>query len=434
MIGSRDAESWDAIQAEVERVVRQGYMEPGSGQKVGRDARRLILRMEKELTNDWRQGKPIQRRQALVFMPLAWKQIYGLDLHQRPPPQPRELVLPPVKDPEKFARIVAQQAVMQLASAGQYEPGFVQSVILSSVHSTLYPIWTYMKAAQLGQPNVFSVRDGLVEKLLNTDIDNVRPEDVHLPFPGIYVSFPVGEKLLLLRNRETGFHEVSLVGIAEGSSGGERGLFCTFWGEPQPGGRGTSDDHIYSFSFPLPAEQGSASLSALLEKGDIRQQEQMREAGLPLLIDKDMARFYDESFDFYDAVALMRRFVINFCLYLSSPNPDVEPTRGGQRRWGAPTGVEEPTKRRTKVRLSRRTSKRKKKARAASYALWDVGRNVEKLRRRSSATDILVRGHFRRQAYGPERALRKVIWIEPHIRLPTGEEAPGHEYEVTENG
>jgi hypothetical protein len=433
----RSQESWDVIDAAVKEIATQGYFEPGGGVKIGREARRTIMRMEKDLTTDWRQGKPIQRKQNLNFVPLVWSHVYGVDLNQPTPPRPRELVLPPVKGHEIFARIVAEQAVMRMAGApmtGQGS-GYVTSNILMAVHTTLYPMWTYMKASQLGDPNVFSVHDSLVEKLLNTDIDNVRPEDVRLPFPGLYVSFPFGEKVLLLRNQETGMHEISFVGIAEGSINGERSLFCTFWGEPKPGGRGTSDDHIYSFSFGLPDETGSTGLVALLERGDARQRQEMRDAGIPILIDKDMARLYDQSFDFFDAVGLLRRFVVNFCLYLSSPNPDIAPVRRGQPQW-TQTVAEEPQRKRTKVRVSkkRRTSRRKVKLKAAQYVVWEVGQNIERLKRRSSATDILVRGHFRRQAYGPGRKQRKIIWIEPHIRLPTEEgKVPGHEYEVIPN-
>jgi hypothetical protein len=47
-------------------------------------------------------------------------------------------------------------------------------------------------------------------------------------------------------------------------------------------------------------------------------------------------------------------------------------------------------------------------------------------------TDVVVRGHWRRQAHGPKFSLRKVIWIEPHVRLPTGVEPAGHDYQVKE--
>jgi len=423
---------WSAVQAQLEIIARRGHFQLPQLQ---REARRTLARMEQELTKDWKAGKPVQRRQNLAFLPLVWEQIYGLDLRQPTPSSPRGLVLPPVKGHETFARMVAEQVAMSMAGHPQAQQGagYVSGQILMAVHTTLFPIWTYMKASKLGEPNVFAVRDSLVEKLLNTDIDNVRADEVRLPFPGLYVSFPFGDKLLLLRNQQTGFHEVSFVGIAEGELGGERSLFCTFWGEPQPGGRATSDDHVYSFSFDLPSGDDS-SLSALLESADERQRREMEEHGIPLMIKRDVARLYDESFDFYDAVGLLRRFVINFCLYLSSPHPDIEPTRGGQRHWETVAGAREP--KRTKVRVSRKTSRRKGKVQAASYAVWDVGRNVEKLQRRSVATDILVRGHFRHQAHGVGRALRKIIWIEPHIRLPSegaAGEGPGHEYDVVEN-
>jgi hypothetical protein len=355
-----------------------------------------------------------------------------MDLHQRPPANPSDLVLPPVQTREAFAQLAANEAAMMLMQSSQQSGGYAAGTIISAIHTTLYPIWTYMKASEVSAPNVFAVRDSLVEKLLNTDIDNVLPEDVRLPFPGFYVSLPFGEKLLMLRNHQTGMHEASFVGIAEGWVGEERGLFCTLWGEPRPDGSDAHDDHIYSFSFQLPKAATESSLRELLEANDEIQRAHMRDAGIPLLIKRDVARVYDQSFDFYDAISLLRRFVINFCLYLNSPNPDIEPAKSGQRTWGQIVAGESEQKR-TKVRVSKSRRTSKKPSATTVYTIWDVGRNIEQLKRVSSATDILVRGHFRRQAHGVGRRLRKVIWIEPHIRLSTGEEVAGHEYDVEPN-
>jgi hypothetical protein len=35
-------------------------------------------------------------------------------------------------------------------------------------------------------------------------------------------------------------------------------------------------------------------------------------------------------------------------------------------------------------------------------------------------TRWVVRGHWRNQPYGPERALRRLTWIEPHWKGPEG--------------
>lgn len=428
-------EAWDTVSEEVQKILGEGAIRI-DGDSISREVKRAMARMDTELNADWKRGKSIQRKQNLGFAPIAWRDILGLDIDQTPPNAPFELVTPITRGYRKFARLVAQEAVMTLVGPEekQQAAGFQTSVIIAAVHTALYPIWTYMRAQQFGEPNVFSVRDSLIEKLLNTDIGDVLPSDVRLPFPGTYVSLPFGEQVFFLRNQHTGLHEASFVGIGEGSIRGERTLFCTFWGEPRADGQRTSDDHIYSLAFGLPDDAGSSTLKALLSRSDVEERATLAEEGIPLLIEHDMVRVYGQSFDFFDAVNLLRRFVVNFCLYLNSPNPDIQPTRGGQSAWDVVAG--EPRRSRTKVRVSkkRRQSKRKQKVKAAPYAVWEVGRNVEKLRRVSSATDILVRGHFRRQAHGPGRTLRRVIWIEPHIRLPSdGGDAPGHEYDVTSN-
>ena len=54
-------------------------------------------------------------------------------------------------------------------------------------------------------------------------------------------------------------------------------------------------------------------------------------------------------------------------------------------------------------------------------------------RRTAPAVQVLVRGHWKRQAHGPAMAQRKMIHIEPYWRGP--EDAPiavrGHKLETT---
>lgn len=398
-----------------------------------REQRRTIERMMRELSNDWRNGRAVQRKQALSFLPMLWREMYELPLHQTPPIRPVGLVEPSYPGHKKFAYLVAESAMVMLMGRPYTREG-VENSITSAIHSTLYPIWMYMRASQMGDPSVFQVHDSLVEKLMNTDIGNVRPEDVRLPLPGIYLSLPHGAKILELRNAISGLHEVTMVGIGAGAYDGKRALFCVFWGEPRPDGNDVADDHVYSFRFPL-IDGGPDKLKALFDEVDELDREQIASGKLGLAMEEDTLRFYDQSFDFIDGRALLRRFVINFCLYLSSPNLDIEPTKGGQKSWDEYIAAPGAPKR-TKVRVKgRRSSKKKDKVRAPKFDVWEVGRNVERLKRRSVATDVLVRGHFRNQAHGPGRTLRKVIWIEPFIRMPTGPDvSPGHEYEVDPNG
>lgn len=61
---------------------------------------------------------------------------------------------------------------------------------------------------------------------------------------------------------------------------------------------------------------------------------------------------------------------------------------------------------------------------------FTAGRSLAPLR---AHANTIVRGHFRRQAHGPRHSLRKVIWIQPHIRF-RDESFPtfGREVTITE--
>ena len=398
---------------------------------LSREVRRTLDREMRDIEKDWRNGKPIQRKMALGLLPMVWREMYGLDLDQKPPSEPMVLAESEYPGYKKFANVAALDLRQALSHVKERDMSSAQlaatsqRAVTGSILATLYPLWDYMKASTLSDPNVFSVNDSLIEKLMNTDVGNVVPDDVRLPFPGIYISIPHGSKILESRNQLTGFHEISLIGIGEGLSKGKRAMFVVMWGEPHSHGSSPGDDHVYSFEFSLP-DGGSRSLTELFEAD-------ASEARIGLETEnrrpeRDVLRFYGESFDLFDAAALLRRLVINFCLYLNSPNPDIEPTRSGQGKWGE-TELTRP--KRTKVRVSKKRSGKPKMGRAKE---WDVGRNVAKLVRRSMTTDILVRGHFRNQPFGVGRAKRRVIWIEPHIRLPTDpDHSHGHEYDVKPN-
>jgi hypothetical protein len=81
---------------------------------------------------------------------------------------------------------------------------------------------------------------------------------------------------------------------------------------------------------------------------------------------------------------------------------------------------------------------------------WVVGRNVKISRELKQVAEALiigtgnpvtgispqirfmVRGHFRKQPCGPQRTLRKLLWIEPFMKGPEGAEAWAHIYQATD--
>jgi hypothetical protein len=261
---------------------------------------------------------------------------------------------------------------------------------------------------------VFELRDGLADKLVLTSADAVKPSDVRPPLPGFYIQMPPGA--LELRNVHTGWHKATFVGVAEsfvheGPRAG-RALTSVFWCEPNERSGSATDDNAQVVFISLPENYpGSIEQYESTIVGDDN----------PRGPKQSFVRWQGKDLSFEEGHQLLRKFVINFCLYISSPNPDVQPT-GGKQKWkdvvdkaeGA-RGAGPHAKRQVTI--------------GKNFSLWDVGRNVRRLQK-LTATDILVRGHWTHQVHGVGRALRKVIWIEPFVRRPTGGEVEGHEYAV----
>jgi hypothetical protein len=396
---------------------------------LGKKERRELERAAAELDRDWRAGKAIQRKQQLQMMPKSWQWLHRFPIGHFPAVlSPNEVITADWPGRKTAFDIASRALAMELAMVMQRGNIRVMSdweavfqMIVDTLNPFTFTLFVYQWSCALGAPNVFQVQSSLVEKLLATDISNVSADDVRPPFPGFYVSMPPGS--LAIWNHKTGHHQASLIGVAEGYPqpletsdlrggnqrmfAGGRTLFAVFFGEPNERSQGVSDDNITNIALPLNSEH--RNLGEVFDEfsGVVNDQ-------------PDFLRFMGKSYSAVEGLKLLDQFIANFCLYLSSPNPDIEPVRGGQKSWSAEVELIE----------SRRTTPRLRELKEPPLAaLWDVGRNTTKLQRKLPS-DIVVRGHWKRQAHGPGRTLRKVIWIEPFIRNATGGDAPGHDYEA----
>jgi hypothetical protein len=137
--------------------------------------------------------------------------------------------------------------------------------------------------------------------------------------------------------------------------------------------------------------------------------------------------------DGWELRQVMIRFVLNLCIYLGSEKASVEHAHSAEinRLQGG-----------KKFKLLRKHIQAKILA-LKHDMVFAVGSDVtispemkelvanDGTGARTQAYRTLVRGHWRNQAHGPGRALRKRRWIEPHIRgadLPTP--VVGHKYDV----
>jgi hypothetical protein len=388
------------------------------------DMQKKLLATMDEVEKLWRQGKPVQRRSQTVLSPMLWHVQTGIapeDLDMGTATDLIDLMRPGnTKQWKQLIDVAANALLGQLQMYGHRMSG---QQFFAAIQLPFTALFIYMSARRFGAPSVFELRDSLAEKLILTDADSVRPRDVRPPLPGFYIQMPPGA--LEMWNSVTGWHKVSLVGVAEGraNDGPREGrlLLSLFWGEPNEKSTSATDDNAQVNFVSLP-EGFDGSIEEYEATIDDDGMDSRRER-------RPFVRWQGVEFAYEDGYKLLRKFVVNFCLYLSSPNPDIQPT-GGRQTW--PEVVE-------KAEHARRAGSgaRRQVTIGKNFSLWDVGRQVTRIQRTLTKDDILVRGHFRQQAHGPGRALRKVIWIEPFVRRPTGGDVEGHDYAVKgvrENG
>lgn len=287
-------------------------------------------------------------------------------------------------------------------------------------------------------PSWFTLSEGLALKLLTTEIKGALAKDVKAPFEGFMIEMPPG--LLWWDHDDTGRHEVSAVSVVEGTApevpaydpgleGGRRLLVMCFC-EPNEKSTDPADDNLAYFTVPLFDEDEKVEDLFKIDKEVIADIENEALNGGEV-----RGRFGGMDMTGNHLRDLFRRFVVNVLLYLNSPDADV-----------IHVGTEKAKKiKKKKAKNKKARQKIKKHAQEArAERNWLVGSRVSvdpRLKRAVSEGrrdaggklrfKSLVRGHWRNQAHGPNRSLRKMIWISPHVR-GASLEGPllGHDYQV----
>lgn len=116
-------------------------------------------------------------------------------------------------------------------------------------------------------------------------------------------------------------------------------------------------------------------------------------------------------------------FAANFLLYLSSPDPDLEPV--------LPEGLSKPPKSVKAREIQEKIRRREGSVQAVGYRLTKVIKTSGVLAKFAAGEQDqcaktpcvhLVRGHWKQQIYGPGRIGRKTVWIAPYRRGDDGSE------------
>jgi hypothetical protein len=252
----------------------------------------------------------------------------------------------------------------------RYQAEMSDETLEAHVMQSYFRASVHAMASKRGRANVFRVAPALIEALIATDLTSVGSADVRLPFEAFYAELPANT-------------------ITHAGNGGalDTAIFV----------RLDTTLHVH-FSGP----ETSASLGIALSGACPEPSHAIDEClvlGMPV-----------------DGDALCR-LAIGLILYIGSPSHDVRPSSNAKNESAWDEAV-------TAARSAPRAPGRSPTGRA----LWDVGASIKRLR--VAALDVLVRGHWRRQSHGPGHTLRKMIWVQPHVRLATGAPVAGHDYEV----
>ena len=292
----------------------------------------------------------------------------------------------------------------------------------------------------------FLPSEGLVYKLLATELKGVLVGDVLLPVPAFYIELP--ENTFCLYDKSTGWHPVRALSVVQGevtqrtidlgkanhdASVGQipqgRRLVIEMYGSPNSNSTSPFDDTWLFKSYDLTDHTEDLFSSTGLYPSGAPDDAAETERGL------NKAKLGERVLDGIQIRRELLRFVANFILYVGTHPSDVRHVHKDElnRLTGG------------KSRKKMRKSVRKKVARLKSERVFVVGsrvpinsdiRDAVLAGKKKSGTTLsyrtMVRGHWRNQAYGPKLSKRKRLWIEPHVR---GAELPtpivGHEYVVT---
>jgi hypothetical protein len=293
-------------------------------------------------------------------------------------------------------------------------------------------------------PTTFSLSEGLTYKLLATDLKGVLVGDLKLPLDAFYIELPPGA--LFLYETTTGWHPLRMLVVTTGSISQEvissaglddpdnpnytrpgNRMIIECYGAPNANSSGPEDDawgfHAYEIFEPArPLDDlFTKDLSASRLVGPEALQMRLGDTG--------------QVRDAREMRAVLAKFVMNLTVYMGS-----ERAESRLRHQETITKLLDGKKRK-----NLRSSVRQKIERLEQDRIFDIGTSVVidqefksyvttgKGTGASLSYRVLVRGHWRNQAHGPGRALRRMKWIEPHIRgaeLPT--QIVGHTYEVKE--
>lgn len=282
---------------------------------------------------------------------------------------------------EVFLKAFALQAEVE-------DPRTLPSSVFSSIsaqQSWQHLVW------RLNGRRVYDLSSQLTASLLQTSLARLSGTDVPIPVPSFYLRVADSDKLgLTVWNAQTGEHKLDGFYVSARANR----LFVLATGLPHEGAQ-KGDDALCTYTIDL----------------DVPDLEEATENFL-LLNEKKLEQNTNRAHDWL-------RIILGFCLYLTCEDADVEKRRLGPtdavraraKKLGGKAGKKLLEQATLPVHYLRVGYREQQSVELENVA--GASDEVKKLTKR-----FVVRGHFRQQAHGPNRTLRKTIFVRSFWKGP----------------
>lgn len=264
----------------------------------------------------------------------------------------------------------------------------------------------------------FAISLPLAAKLLLTDTSHVQWKDFHSPFPSFIIQLP--PDLATLVDPRTGDHKLDTVVIVDGVCGGRRRIEMLFAGQENENSSCMGDDACVYANMWCNNEDDLVEEAIHYTQRDDAPGELARVANLR----------GDE------AQKQLMRWAVSIILYLTDfpedrvahINPEINrleaklPSLTGKPRQNAKAKVRSLLKEPVPYLVGTKVT--------IDPTLEKIASAIGKGQALPPSVASYVRGHRKMQPHGPQRSLRKPIWVDPYWRNLESEASTSKTYEV----
>lgn len=279
----------------------------------------------------------------------------------------------------------------------------------------------HFAAHQLSGEKTFEVSPGLGVNLVNTVLDGIGTEDLHLPYTSIFLVVPKSVGLQIFNNT-TGYHQVEGMYIVEDStpeSSTRRWHILVLGTSKDP--LNPYDDAIFHFNVDLPT-------NVKLEEA-LRVSEGMTRSACERNMSPEAMEFYLANW------RALFSFAMNAVVYATWPDAEKEYLILNKEARQLTDRIQKlPKNSKKREELRGRLKNLDPQHRiylGRSITLTTAEEELEaRIAREGHALRVrlYVMGHWKNQPYGPNSSLRKRIWIRAYERGPKDAPVVNHDH------